>query len=601
MKFVALILLIIALAIPASASSVVSWKQTDISGHNLTLNYTSSFNVAKNDTLGIIIKNVGNESLNDTITVYEINVSSSGANGVRTLSETISPNSNKTFPFDLNVTTDDYNLVKIKIYYNVSSDHKTLDVKAYYPGAPEITPWNNKSNSVATTLTVNTSEVIRFNASADQPITTWKWYKDNVKQDNNDFFITSWNDTGAKTIKVNATNANGTSNTITWNVRVTAPSGLPAPNITSWSNSKTNNNNLTLTINETESVTFNFTANQTLTSWSWKLKDKTINTSSNTLTYTFNSNGSYKLNASGSNDNGSTKTIVWNINVLEKEGKKKNATILDWYPEVVDYVYVNGTVNETIEYSIKTAEEMAIFNWTVDGGNPETGNESDNTYYYNHTWDNNTRLGAHTIIFKGSSNNDTRVEFRWYVNVYRIGEEEYCTCSIFDIIDDALENHVTDIKIRMFRYQIAKHAGKSEIAAWKVNQLHDEIAKRQMTREALRAKFKAGNITSEIYTAALKPVQMEAKYNSKLAKGYAKISIEDLKDDKSKDDFKNISEMENKIDKRKDGTNFKGREDTSIKGKEDASTKGKEDASTKGKSKGNNKDNENKNNGRGKD
>ncbi|MDD1745525.1 MAG: hypothetical protein LUQ20_06950 [Candidatus Methanoperedens sp.] len=605
MKFVALILLIIALAIPASASSVVSWTYEDITGYNLTLNYTSSFNVTKNDTLGIIIKNVGNESLNDTITVYEINVSSSGANGVRTLSETISPNSSKTFPFDLNVTTDDYNLVKIKIYYNVSSDHKTLDVKAYYPGAPEITPWNNKSNSVATTLTVNTSEVIRFNASADQPITTWKWYKDNVKQDNNDFFITSWNDAGAKTIEVNATNANGTSNTITWNVTVMSPSGLPAPNITSWSNSKTNNNNLTLTINETEGVTFNFTANQTLTFWSWELNGINITNPSDNLTHTFKNHGSYTLNAYGSNDNGSTQHIEWYINVLEKEGKKKNETILDWYPEVVDYVYVNGTVNETIEYSITTFEKMTMFNWTVDG-TPVTGNAVDNTYYYKHTWDNNSRLGAHTIVFKGS-NNDTMVEFRWYVNVYRIGEEEYGSGSIFDIIDDALENHFTDIKIRMFKYKIAKHAGKSEIAVNKVNQLHDEIAKRQMTREALRAEFKAGNITSENYTAAMKQVQREAKYNTKLAKEYAKISIEDLKDDKSKEDFKNISEMENKNDKRKDGANSIGKEDVSTKGKsnkEDASTEGKpnkEDASTKGKSKGNNKDNEHKNNGRGKD
>jgi hypothetical protein len=499
MKLAVLILLIIALAIPGSASSVVSWTQTDISGHNLTLNYTSEFNVAKDDILGISIINIGNGSENDTITVNKINVSdTTKATGSREGSWVIVPGSNQTIDFILNMTTNDAVDLDIKIHYNVSSENKTLNVTAKYPGAPKIT---------------------------------------------------------------------------------------------SWGNSKTNNSSLNITINETESVTFNFTANQTLTSWSWKLKDSTISTSSNTLTYKFNSHGSYKLNASGSNSNGSTQIIVWNISVLEKEVKKKNATILDWYPEVVDYVYVNGTVNETIEYSITTAEKMAISNWTVNG-TTVTGNASGNTYYYNHTWDNDSRLGAHTIIFKGS-NNDTRVEFRWYVNVYRIGEEEHGSGSIFDIIDDALENHVTDIKIRMFKYKIAKHAGKSEIAAQKVNQLHDEIAKRQMTREALRAEFKAGIITAEIYTAAMKQVQREAKYNSKLAEGCAKISIEDLKDDKSENDFKKISEMETKNDKRKEGANSKGKEDTSIKGNEDASTKGK--------SKGNNKDNENKNNGRGKD
>jgi len=593
MKFVVLILLIIALAIPASASSVISWKQENILGHNLTLNYTSSFNVAKDDTLGIKIINEGTESENDTITVNKINVSdTTKATGSKEGPWEIVPGSNKTIDFILNMTTNEAVDLDIQIHYNVSSENKTLSVTAKYPGAPKITPWNNKSNSVATTLTVNTSEVIRFNASADQSITTWNWYKDNVIQANNsDYFNTSWNNAGAKTIKVNATNINGTSDTITWNVTLNAPSGLPAPNITSWRNSKTNNSNQSLKINETESVRFNFTANQTLTFWSWKLNGINIKNPSDNLTHTFNNHGSYTLNAYGSNGNGSTQHIEWHINVLEKEGKKKNATLLDWYPEVVDYVYVNGTVSETIEYSITTFEEMHSFNWTVDG-TPVTGDAYDNTYYYKHTWDNNSRLGAHTIIFKGS-NDDRSVEFRWYVNVYRIGEEEHGSGSIFDIIDDVMENHITDIKIRMFKYKIAKKTGKSEIAARKVNQLHDEIAKRQMTREALRAEFKAGNITAEIYTAALKQVQREAKYNSKLAKEYAKISKEDLKDVKAEDDFKKISEMETKNDKRKEGVKSKG--------KEEVSTKKKDEVSTKGNSRGNNKDNENENNGRSRD
>ena len=587
MKLAALILLIIALAIPAGASSVVSWTQEDIPGYDLTLNYTSEFNVAKDDILGISIKNIGNKSENDTITVNEIQVGTSEVDGIWAgPSVTIEPNTSDTINFELNVTTDDEKTVYIKIYYTVNAETitNTLNVMAHYPGAPEIRPWNNITNSRIQTLSVNIGHMVRFNASADQPITTWKWYKDNVRQtNNNDHMIISWNDAGEKTIKVNATNENGISNTITWDVTVTVPSGSPAPKITSWGNSKTHDSNKSLKINETESVKFNFTANQTLTFWSWKLNGLTIANPSDNLTHTFNNHGSYTLNAYGSNDNGSTQHIEWYINVLEKEGTKKNATILDWYPEVVDYVYVNSTVKEIIEYSITTFEEMTMFNWTVDG-TPVTGYADGSTYYYQHTWDNNSRLGAHTIIFKGS-NNDARVEFRWYVNVYRIGEEEHGSGSIFDIIDDALENHVTDIKIRMFKYKIAKNTGKSGIAIQKVNQLHDEIAKRQMTREALRAEFKAGNITAEIYTAALKQAQREAKYNSKLAKGYAKISIEDLKDDKSEEDFKKISEMETKNDKRKEGEN-------SI---------GKEDASSKGKSKGNNKDNEHKNNGRGKD
>jgi len=107
---------------------------------------------------------------------------------------------------------------------------------------------------------------------------------------------------------------------------------------------------------------------------------------------------------------------------------------------------------------------------------------------------------THTIIFTGN-NSDTKVEFRWYINVYRIGNPGD---GLFDIIDDALENHATDIKIRMFKYKIAKHGGNSAIVARMTNQLHDEIAKRQMTREALRDEFKAGNITTDQYVAALK-------------------------------------------------------------------------------------------------
>ena len=554
MKSIVLLILLGALALPASASTVTTWTQTDISGYNLTLNYTSSFSVSKIDTLQIFIQNVGNESNNDTITVNEINVTdTSKATGSWTGPRVIKANSGESIPFSLNIINDVADTIYIKIYYNVSSENKVLDVTAQYPGqsAPKITPWNNKTNNDATTLAVNASEVVRFNATSNQTLNTWNWSRDNVNQiNNNDYFITSWNAAGIKTIKVNATNVNGTSNTITWNVTVNAPYGVNKPIITSWNNSKTNNSDLRLTLNETDTVKFNFTANQKLNSWSWKLNGNTIGSLSDTLTHTFNSHGSYKLNASGSNDNGSTQTIVWNIVVQEKEGKKKNATLFTWYPQVVDYVEVNGTLSETIEYSITTVEEMTMFNWTVDG-TPVTGYADGNTYYYEHTWNNSSRLGAHTIIFKGS-NNDTRVEFRWYVNVYREGTYSGGG-DLFEIIDDALENHVTDIKIRMFKNKIAKNGGKSAIAAQKVNQLHNEIAKRQMTREALRAEFKAGNITDEEYAAAMKQVQRDAKYNSKLAKEYAKIAKEDLKDDESEKDFKKISsEIEEEKDKKKD-------------------------------------------------
>jgi hypothetical protein len=455
-KNILICILLGALVLPASASTIGSWTQTDISGYNLTLNYTSNFSVAKDDTLGIIVNNIGNESINDSITITKINVSeTSKATGSWTGSLLVEPNSSKNIDLALHMITDEKSSVHINIYYNVSSDNKMLEVKAHFAGSS-------------------------------------------------------------------------------------------APIITSWANSKTNNNNLSLTINQSESVKFNFTANQTLTSWLWTLNGNTMSNPFDNLTRTFNNAGTYKIRARGSNANGSTNTIIWDVKVLETEGKnRKNATLISWDPQVVDYVEVNGTLNETIEYSITTVEEMTTYNWSVDGNTVNGANDS-NTYFYEHTWDNSS-VGAHTVSFKGN-NSDTKVEFRWYVNVYREGT--YSGGNLFDLIDESLENHVTDLKIRMFKYKLTKGNGKSDYAAQKVNQLHNEIAKRQMTREALRIEYKAGNITFEQYVAALKQVQLDAKYNSKLAKGYANI-VKAKRDNESEKEFKKISEIEKQDDRKK--------------------------------------------------
>ncbi len=386
MKLFSFIILILALAIPVSASSVVSWTQKDIPGYNLTLNYTSEFNVAKDDILGISIKNIGNKSENDTITIYKIQVKgSSEADGIWTGSVTIEPNSNYTINFELNVTTDFEETVNIKIYYHVNSETNTINIKAYYPGASD------------------------------------------------------------------------------------------APEIKSWSNNK---------------------------------KDM----------------------------------------------------ILAWSPQVVDYIYVNDTISETIEYSITTVKPMTTVKWSKDGLSVE-GDSTDNSYTYTKNWTNND-LGFHTIIFKGS-NADTNVEFRWYVNVYEI--DNYKGGSLFDVIDDALDNHATDIKVRMFKSKIAKNGYKSNVVTQKVNQLHDEISMRQMTREALRKEFKRGNITIQTYTAALK----ESQFDAKLAQEVAKIAKEELKDEESWKKFEKLSEIDNNWNMKKKNI------DTKIKSKGLKKTRGK--------------------------
>ena len=449
MKLVILILLIIALVIPASASSVVNWTQENIPGYNLTLNYTSGFNVAKDDILNISVKNIGNEAENDTITVYKIRVTdTSEADGLWTGSVNITPGTRETIDFELNVNTDDEETVNINLYYTVNHENKTLSIKAYYPGTPE------------------SPEI--------------------------------------------------------------------EPYITSWGNNKTNDDNLNLTINQSETVRFNFTASQTLTSWHWTLNGETISNPSDTLFRKFNNEGNYKVRTSGSNNNGSTQTILWKVTVKgtderdEDDHNKINADIISWHPQVVDYIYVNGTISETIEYSITIAEPLTNVKWTEDGTvvDSDSIDSADNTYNYSITWDEGD-LGFHTIAIKGANDAANEVEFRWYVNVYEINGIR--GGNWFDVID------YSNVKVKMFKYKRAKYGSNSENTLNFVNRLHDSIATRQMTREALRDAFKSGELSVSEYVAALKQIQSDIKDELKIAKRMNDIEKGFEKEDEEED------------------------------------------------------------------
>ena len=93
---------------------------------------------------------------------------------------------------------------------------------------PKITTWgNNKTNNESLSLTINVSEAVNFNATANQAKTNWNWYKDGVNQNINYNNISiSWNTPGIKKIRLNVINLNGTSNSISWTVRVI---GLTSP------------------------------------------------------------------------------------------------------------------------------------------------------------------------------------------------------------------------------------------------------------------------------------------------------------------------------------------------------------------------------------
>ncbi len=105
---------------------------------------------------------------------------------------------------------------------NTVTEYYNIEVVAY----PDITSYSNTKTLTSTSLKINKSESVTFSVVSNQSIATWNWYKDNVDQINNfDNISLSWTTSGIKTVTVNATNYNGTSDTITWTV-IVPPSSI---------------------------------------------------------------------------------------------------------------------------------------------------------------------------------------------------------------------------------------------------------------------------------------------------------------------------------------------------------------------------------------
>jgi len=169
--------------------------------------------------------------------VYQIDVNASGdtnanyssfyrTNGTGAWTAIGTPNSTSNQSITLSTKYQNTD-VKVELYGNTTLTPELMQItfwtQAVSAGAqPNITSWgNNKTNNVSLSLSVNVSEVVNFNATANQTITTWNWYKDDIDQNINYNNITlNWNSSGNKTVKVNATNSNGTSNTIQWNISI---------------------------------------------------------------------------------------------------------------------------------------------------------------------------------------------------------------------------------------------------------------------------------------------------------------------------------------------------------------------------------------------
>ncbi|MCG7849731.1 MAG: hypothetical protein MIO93_11210, partial [ANME-2 cluster archaeon] len=264
-------------------------------------------------------------------------------------------------------------------------------------------------------------------------------------------------------------------------------------------------------------IKFNVTANQSIESWNWSIGGDVETNNYDNFTTFWATAGIRNVSVNATNSNGTSNTITWEVTV---QNVTENGIILSWTPEeIVDYISVNDTINEIITYSITTSVQIDDPKWTVDG-TLVNGIVSGNNYSYTHTWDNESIDGSpYKIIFTGSYD-DSQVEFKWYVNVYDIGDYSGGR-NLFGIIDDALKNHATEIQIRMIKRHRLNNPDNGYVAQ-KVNLLHDEIDKRQSARAALRDDFKSGKISNEEYVAAQQQAQLDAKYNQKLLKELGK-------------------------------------------------------------------------------
>ena len=84
--------------------------------------------------------------------------------------------------------------------------------------APSFTTWDNSKDGTGYYPVVADSESITFNVTADEVITQYYWYKDDVLVSNDwDNYTTSWASPFTKNISVIATSASGNTSMLTWN------------------------------------------------------------------------------------------------------------------------------------------------------------------------------------------------------------------------------------------------------------------------------------------------------------------------------------------------------------------------------------------------
>ncbi len=309
---------------------------------------------------------------------------------------------------------------EVKIYNRALSASEVLadyNLDPFGIIPPTISSWsNNKTNDASLNITANVSEIIRFNATANQSIDTWKWSVNDVDQNNNfDNLNYQFASAGTYTIKVNATNQNGTSNAVTWTITVQTPAGIAgAPNITSWSNNKTNDNTLSLTINTNESIKFNATANQTITTWNWYQDDVNQINNFDNFTASFATAGIHTIKVNATNKNGTSNAITWTITVQVPVGAAGTPNITSWSNNKTNDASLNimANVSEITQFNATANQSIDTWDWFKDDVNQNNNFDNFTTSF--------ATTGIHTIRVNATNQNGTSGTITWTVEVNEI-------------------------------------------------------------------------------------------------------------------------------------------------------------------------------------
>lgn len=221
--------------------------------------------------------------------------------------------------------------------------------------------------------------------------------------------LVKYNSTGTFHVKLTVSNVAGSdSKTITDYINVTtAPVVVSAP-VANFTTSST-------AINTGQTVSFTDASTNSPTSWAWTFEGGSPSTSNvANPTVTYNTAGTFSVSLTAGNEAGSNTKAV---NQLVTVSEPVVAPVADFYAD-------KTTVNEgnTVNFSDKSLNNPAAWNWVFEGGNPSSSTERNPRVTYNNA--NNYRV---TLTVTNAAGNNTKTIDN-YIQVDPVNPE-YCVPS----------------------------------------------------------------------------------------------------------------------------------------------------------------------------